>query len=45
MLKSNIDGFIQMEGFLSTSLSEKSISNFIDNVVMEVKVVRKDLGG
>ena len=34
-----------MEGFLSTSLSERSISNFIENFVMEIKIVKKNLGG
>ena len=44
-LQSNIDGFIQMEGFMSTSLSYDKISNFIDNALIEITVFKDDLGG
>ena len=41
----NINGFVQLEGFVSTSLSENSIINFIVNSIMEITVRKQDLGG
>ena len=45
MLQENIEGFVQLEGFISTTLDYDKVHNFIGNMLMEITVDKDDLGG
>ena len=45
VLKNNIGGFIQLEGFTSTSTDILGAFRFIKDSVLEIKVNHDNLGG
>lgn len=45
MLKNNIGGFIQLEGFISTSTDVLGAYKFIKDTVLEIRVNHDNLGG
>lgn len=44
-LKKNINGYVEIEGFLSTSLRESVADAFITNSKMEIEISVANLGG
>ncbi len=40
----NIDGFVEMEGFLSTTLKFKLAKEFYTNVIIEIEINKSNLG-
>ena len=45
VLKENVDGYIELEGFMSSSLAFDRMHNFIGNLLVEITVNQDALGG